>query len=212
MPTGNIDEMISAFQNRIDELSSGLIESAEDIMSACKDGRCEDDDKSPIMGFQDDELTNIDNVVGWLQEHETAYNDFNLFFQDTPEDEFNLSAIIDWISDHKTLCDDFCRRFPQLAEEYELTCKDDSVFSSININNEYVDKFCWEIQDAVMGCDIDCDSVECTFSGENFTVTAELPDGSEEDFIVPLADLTGNLETLEDDLDYVVGTIEAELG
>ena len=142
MPTGNIDEMIAAFQNRIDELSSGLIESAEDIMSACKDDICEDKDSEnePIYGMDNDLVE------------------------------------------------------PVVAQ------------------NEFIDKFCWEIQDAVMGCDIDCDSVECTFSGENFTITVELPDGSEEDFIVPLTDLTGDVETLEDDLDYVVGTIEAELG
>ena len=215
MPKGSFDDMLGAFQNRIDELSSGVIDSAEDIVSSCKGDVCETEDtvestNEPIFGMYDED-TEIDNIVNWIAEHPQAYEDFNLFFEGKGE-SLTLDDVIGWISDHDMLYEDFCARFPEYCEDIEA-CSNitSSIEEPVVSYNELIDKFCWEIHDAVMGSAVDCDNVECTFSGENFTITVEMPDGSEEDFIVPISDLTCDVETLSDDLDYVVATIEAEL-
>jgi len=135
MPRGSVDDMLNAFQNRIDELSFGVVDSAEEIMSACKDGVC-DKDEEPTSGNQ-----------------------------------------------------------PIMA-------------SGIN---EYIDKFIWEINDEIIGSDIDVEDVTCTAKNNKFILTVQLESGEEVDFEIPFSDLTCSVDTLSDDLDYVVSEVEAEL-
>lgn len=208
MPKGSINDMLAAFEDRIDELSSGLIDSATELTSSsCKD------EKEPVLGFLDDEMTDIDNIVGWLQEQGNAYNDFNMYFQDTPEDEITLDTVISWISGQDALCQDFCKRFPRLAEEHELMCCTNSstVIASTQASPEFIEKFCWEINDAIIGSDIDVEDVTCTAKNNKFILTVQLESGEEVDFEIPFSDLTCNVDTLSDDLDYVVSEVEAEL-
>ena len=209
MPKGNLADMIDAFESRIDELSSGLIDSAEKLKISERNS-C-DTKQEPVLGFIDDELTDIDNIVGWLQEHETAYEDFNLYFQDVPEEDITLDKVIGWISDHDTLCRDFCNRFPELAEEHELMCcaNSSTITASSAASPEFVEKFCWEINDAVIGSAVDCDSVECSFNNQSFEISVTMEDGTVEEFNVPLSDLSCDVDTLDDDIDYVVSEIEA---
>lgn len=205
MERGSLEDMMFAVENRIAELQQGIINSATEICSSV-----------------DDEDTEIDNIVGWLQEHETAYNDFNLFFEGR-EDEFSLDALIGWIADHDQLCKDFCKRFPELAEEHGVTC---DVNSSTNIaveelsedletieaaSDTYINDFDREIHSELIGRDIGIEDVTLVAAPTKFIITVNMENGEEFDFDVPFNDITCQEETLEDDVNYVADEIETSL-
>jgi hypothetical protein len=60
--------------------------------------------------FEEDNY-NKQEVVSWLEDHSTAYEDITDFFGSVDLSEIDLESILGWIEDHDELYDDFLRFF-----------------------------------------------------------------------------------------------------
>lgn len=69
-----------------------------------------------LMGLELDK----DDILDWLAEHEQAWADAEMYFDDTPLEEVSVKEIVEWIADHEQLYDDFHRFFYEdnLDEEF----------------------------------------------------------------------------------------------
>lgn len=61
-------------------------------------------DKKICESFED---VTLREVVDWLSEHDTAYEDCQMYFNTKDLEELDKEGIISWIADHNQLYDDF---------------------------------------------------------------------------------------------------------
>lgn len=102
----------------------GVVDYAEDGIVTVKF----DDDKSPkLNNFDLNQVTKIDksksikegyrgdggldDILGWLQDHEQAWDDFCAHFEDVEDEDLTQDMVVGWISEHEQLYDDFLSYF-----------------------------------------------------------------------------------------------------
>lgn len=60
-----------------------------------------------------------DELIGWLSEHETAYDDAQRFFGEKELMKVPVDELITWIYEHNQLYVDFIERFDTNSESYD---------------------------------------------------------------------------------------------
>ena len=66
-------------------------------------------DESIKEGYRGDD--GLDDILGWLQDHEQAWDDFCVHFEDVEDEDLTQDMVVDWISEHEQLYDDFLSYF-----------------------------------------------------------------------------------------------------
>lgn len=60
-------------------------------------------------GYRGDD--GLDDILDWLQDHEQAWDDFCVHFEDVEDEDLTQDMVVDWISEHEQLYDDFLSYF-----------------------------------------------------------------------------------------------------
>ena len=72
-------------------------------------GWTKNESKSVKEGYRGDD--GLDDILGWLQDHKEAWDDFCVDFEDVEDEELTQDMVVDWISGHDQLYDDFLGYF-----------------------------------------------------------------------------------------------------
>ena len=105
-------ELHPGYLYEYDDFAGDIVNEAYEVEENMEELEINDDsvegivtsDKKICESFED---VTIEEVVDWLSEHDTAYEDAQMYFSTNDLEELDKEEIISWISNHDQLYDDF---------------------------------------------------------------------------------------------------------